>query len=300
MPPDPQTLLQQPMWTTALQFIHSPHNNSNGSSTNYDSNENKSYTNLLASGTAYKQVQIYDIRTSSSSSTDSAQNSITRRPVLHTPENLLQHRVTSLLQLPNTNHLVVADAIGDCHILDLRKFHTGKQCSYNKRKQTYAAQEIGLGRLVGPGGSIRQLAIHPTLPMVACVGLDRKLWTWDVNTKRMIDCVYLRQRLNCLLVCDDEGWDSTATGGDDEQGILTESGDWENETDCVQDYVDSDDDNNDEKTSDSESSSEETESSEENNEVPGEETSSDDSDDKEEDVNASKLDKPKKKRRING
>ena len=301
MPPDPQTLLQQPMWTTALQFIHSPHNNSNGSSTNYDSNENKSYTNLLASGTAYKQVQIYDIRTSSSSSTDSAHNSITRRPVLHTPENLLQHRVTSLLQLPNTNHLVVADAIGDCHILDLRKFHSGKQCSYNKRKQTYAAQEIGLGRLVGPGGSIRQLAIHPTLPMVACVGLDRKLWTWDVNTKRMIDCVYLRQRLNCLLVCDDEGWDSTATGGDDEEGIIENGGgDWENETDCVQDYVDSDDDNNDEKTSDSESSSEETESSEENNEVPGEETSSDDSDDKEEDVNASKLDKPKKKRRING
>ena len=154
MPPDPQTLLQQPMWTTALQFIHSPHNNSNGSTNN--SNENKSYTNLLASGTAYKQVQIYDIQTSSS--TDSTQQNITRRPVLHTPENLLQHRVTSLLQLPNTNHLVVADAVGDCHILDLRKFHSGKQSSYNKQKRTHAAQEIGLGRLVGPGGSVRQLA----------------------------------------------------------------------------------------------------------------------------------------------
>ncbi|KAL7514668.1 hypothetical protein ACHAXN_011900 [Cyclotella atomus] len=235
MPPDPQTLLQQPLWTTALQFIHSPHNHSNGTN---NINESNNSQNLLASGTAYKQVQIYDVR---SSSTDSQG---TRRPILHTPQDLLQHRVTSLLQLPNSNQLIVADAIGDCHIFDLRKFHTGKQASYkkhNKSSNNSASQEIGLGRLVGPGGSIRQLAMHPTLPMVACVGLDRKLWSWDIKTKRMVDCVYLRQRLNCLLICEDEGWNygGAVDVQDDDNERIVEGDDWEEEGDEVCDYVDS-------------------------------------------------------------
>jgi ribosome biogenesis protein NSA1 len=235
MPPDPQTLLQQPLWTTALQFIDSPHNSSNGT------NQSSSFSNLLASGTAYKQIQIYDVR--ASSSTDSAQG-VMRRPVLHTPENLLKHRVTSLLQLPNTNQLLVADAIGDCHILDMRKFHSGKQSTYKKQKQSHSSQEIGLGRLVGPGGSVRQLALHPTLPLVACVGLDRKLWTWDVNTKRMIDCIYLRQRLNCLLVCEDEGWNGGDENGAGDARLSSEIDGWEEEgDDLVQDYVDSDEEN---------------------------------------------------------
>ena len=227
MPPDPQTLLQQPMWTTALQFIHSPHNSSNGNTTNHNS-----HTNLLASGTAYKHVHIYDIRTSSSSSSNQ-----TRRPILHTPENFLTHRITSLLQLPNTNHLLVADSTGDCHILDLRKFHSGKP---SPKK----SPDIGIGRLVGPGGSIRQLALHPTLPLVACVGLDRKLWSWDICSKRLVDCIYLRQRLNCLLICEDEGWEDGGVEKKDLEGeknvVVSESGNWEEETDDVRDYVDSD------------------------------------------------------------
>lgn len=225
MPPDPQTLLQQPMWTTALQFIHSPHNSSNGNTTNHNS-----HTNLLASGTAYKHVHIYDIRTSSSSSSNQ-----TRRPILHTPENFLTHRITSLLQLPNTNHLLVADSTGDCHILDLRKFHSGKP---SPKK----SPDIGIGRLVGPGGSIRQLALHPTLPLVACVGLDRKLWSWDICSKRLVDCIYLRQRLNCLLICEDEGWEDGGVEKKDLEGEknVVESGNWEEETDDVRDYVDSD------------------------------------------------------------
>ncbi|KAL3795517.1 hypothetical protein HJC23_009230 [Cyclotella cryptica] len=237
LPPDPQTLLQQPIWTTALQFIRSPHSNAN----NADQNNNPSHTNLLATGTAYKQVQIYDVRSSSSASTDSAQG-ITRRPILHTPEHLLQHRVTSLLQLPNSNHLLVADSVGDAHVLDMRKFHSGKQSSYKKQKQSHSCQEIGIGRLVGPGGSIRQLALHPTLPLVACVGLDRKLWTWDINSRRMVDCIYLRQRLNCLLMCEDEGWNA---GGDEqeEEGIVGDGRDWDDadngDEDEVEDYIDS-------------------------------------------------------------
>ena len=294
MPPDPQTLLQQPMWTTALQFIHSPHNNSNSSSNT--NNSTTSHANLLASGTAYKEVQVYDVR--ASSSTESAQGT-TRRPVLHTPENLLLHRVTSILQQRDTNQLIVADAIGDCHILDMRKFHTGKQSSYQKLKSSHSSQEIGLGRLVGPGGSIRQLAMHPTLPLIACVGLDRKLWTWDINSKRMIDCIYLRQRLNTLLICEDEGWNGGEEGEDGERVMIGESGDWNEEGDDVQDYVDSDEEDRvvEDNSESNESSSDNTESesgeSEEDDSTHFDESSSDE----EEEEALPKHSKPKKKQR---
>ncbi|EED92681.1 hypothetical protein THAPSDRAFT_262018, partial [Thalassiosira pseudonana CCMP1335] len=197
----------------------------------------------LATGTAYKQIQIYDIRSSSSGNSN---NGVTRRPVLYTPDHLLTHRVTSLLQLPDGNRLVVGDAIGD------------------------SREEISLGRLVGPGGSIRQLAMHPTLPMLACVGLDRKLWTWDVNSRRMVDCVYLRQRLNCVLFCEDESWGMRG-GGDDEEESGGEEGEDEYVAgedfgeerernladDDVQDYIDSSDEDGAEQKDD-ESSSEDT------------------------------------------
>ena len=126
--------------------------------------------------------------------------------------------------------------------------HSGKQFS---AKFKNAKEEIGLGRLVGPGGSIRQLSMHPTLPYLACVGLDRKMWTWDVNKRKMMDCVYLRQRLNCLLFCDDESWtadNDDDVNGDDEGignvGVKRER-ELEEEEDEVEDYVlESDDDDN--------------------------------------------------------
>ena len=196
------------MWTTSIQFLHTP--------TSAISSDSPS--NLLATGSAYKQVQIYDIRVSSSGGTS------TRRPVLYTPNELLSHRITSICQLNNNNGntIAVGDTIGDVHLLDMRKMHSGKPShrsrysnntsSSSKHK---AKEEIGLGRLVGPGGSIKQLYVHPTLPILSCVGLDRKLWTYDVNRHKMIDCIYLKQRLNCMLVCDDESWNHVANEEDE-------------------------------------------------------------------------------------
>jgi len=221
------------MWTTSIQFLHTP--TSAISSGNIPSN-------LLATGSAYKQVQIYDIRVSSSGGTS------TRRPVLYTPDELLSHRITSICQLNNNNGntIAVGDTIGDVHLLDMRKMHSGKPSHRNRYNNTSskhkAKEEIGLGRLVGPGGSIKQLYIHPTLPIISCVGLDRKLWTYDVNRHKMIDCIYLKQRLNCMLVCDDESWN---VGNEEEDEIEEEENGGMNDLeveDEVEDYVNSDDD----------------------------------------------------------
>ena len=223
------------MWTTSIQFLHTP---TSAISTDIPSN-------LLATGSAYKQVQIYDIRVSSSGGGGGAATS-TRRPVLYTPDELLSHRITSICQLNNNgNTIAVGDTIGDVHLLDMRKMHSGKpshRSRYNNNTSSSkhkAKEEIGLGRLVGPGGSIKQLYVHPTLPILSCVGLDRKVWTYDVNRHKMIDCIYLKQRLNCMLVCDDESWN--VTNDEEENGSMNVDDDLEVE-DEVEDYVNSGDD----------------------------------------------------------
>ena len=181
LPPDPQTLLQQPVWTTALLF--------------YDSN-------LLAAGTAYHQVRIYDARTS-------------RRPVLYTPDNhaSLEHRVTALCST-NDHTMAVADAAGYLHSFDLRNL--------GKKKK---GADKAWGRFVGPCGSIRQLKKHPSSNVLACVGLDRMLRLFDCTSKKQLDCVYLKQRLNCVLFGQDGPWV-------EDQDLDVE--------DDVEDYVDSD------------------------------------------------------------
>ncbi|KAL3760358.1 hypothetical protein ACHAWU_000333 [Discostella pseudostelligera] len=314
LPPDPQTLLQQPMWTTALQFLHTPTSSSDWFS-NIGGGSGGPDMTLLATGTAYKQVQIYDIRTSSSSSSSAASSS--RRPVLYTPEHLLEHRITTLCQLADGYTLAVGDTVGDVHLLDMRKMHSGKQqCSSSgggskrgssssgssgTRRRNNAKEEIAKGRLVGPGGSIRQLYRHPTIPhYLACVGYDRKLWMWNVSSRKMVECVYLKQRLNCLLICEDGKWSSEKEEEDNmeedgegrggtEYGDDVEEGDGGDlEDDEVQDYVDSDndddcDDDDDDEDDDDSGDAEETESEEELESGESEENDDDDDDDDDED-----------------
>jgi len=226
LPPHPQTLLQQPIWTTTMTFL-SPSDTTTCIS---DS------TNLLATGTAYKQVRIYDVR----------QNSTIRRPVIYTPEydsdklNLFHHRLTSLCQL-NSNSIVVGDAAGYIHTLDLRKMDSNTQGSNSSR-----CMAASIGRYSGPAGSVRQIVKHEELPIIACVGLDRMLRTYDTRKRKQLDCIYLRQRLTCMLICTEER--STTLSSMDNQNI--EEGDAyhsheeslsHDEEDDVRDYIFSDD-----------------------------------------------------------
>ena len=252
LPPDPHTLLQKLMWTTSMSFLRS---GGDGGGCDGGGGAGGGETNdTMACGTACGQVQLYDVRSSSS----------VRRPSSYTPEGMLEHRITALCQLMGGNVLAAGDAAGDVHLLDLRKLSTGR---YLSAKKSRSGEETGLGRLAGPGGSVRQLSAHPNMPhVVSCVGLDRKLWTWDLNArngkKKPLDCVYLKQRLNCVLFCDDGNYGddgTTNTGGgnaeeeeggridDDERGggAGAEGRERDLEDDAVEDYVDSDDDDDD-------------------------------------------------------
>lgn len=166
-----------------------------------------------------------------------------RRPVLYTPEwdstktNLLEHRVTSLCQL-DSNCIVVGDSAGYMHTLDMRKIT-------NQHGRSLSAST---GRFNGPAGSIRQIVKHESLPIIACVGLDRMMRTFDVKKRIQLDCVYLKQRLNCMLFCSDGTWnsDDSLVKDDEDEGRSEEGSEIEDEgniddEDEVEDYVDSSD-----------------------------------------------------------
>lgn len=210
LPANPQTLLQQPIWSTAIQFL-----------SRTDTAPVKESTDLLAIGTAYKQLQIYDVRT----------DAIQKRPVLYTPEwdstkeNVLEHRVTSLCQL-DSNRIIVGDSAGFMNTIDLRKIT-------NKHGRSLSSS---VGRYCGPAGSIRQIVKHETLPIVACVGLDRMLRTYDVDKRKQLDCVYLKQRLNCMLFCSDGSW--SGKDSDEDEDEMEAEGEIDDE-DEIADYIDS-------------------------------------------------------------
>jgi ribosome biogenesis protein NSA1 len=200
----------------------------------------------MAVGTAYKQVRLYDVRESSK----------TRRPTATTPEGLLEYRVMSLCQVDDYQ-LVVGDAVGDIYSLDIRSLGRNPKSAPNKN----------MGRYVGPAGSIRQMKKHPTLPRLAAVGLDRMLRIYDTNKRKLLDCVYLKQRLNSVLFDKDGAWELGGKEGDDVEG--GDEGDWDiDQDDVVEDYVDSEDEGN---GSDRELISDEKPESEEDSNSPDEE-----------------------------
>jgi len=190
LPPDPQTLLQPRVWPTAATFIDD---------------------NLLAVGSAYHQVRIYDVRMD--------QKVQQRRPIKYTDEKnaYLEHRVTALCAL-STTELVVGDAGGYLQSLDLRQLSGGANV-----KRTTATPVVG--RFVGPAGSVRQLALSKDNNRLICVGLDRMLRIYNTTTRKQLQTVYLKQRLNCVLVTDE---------------VLAEEDDDIDQEDNVQDYVNSD------------------------------------------------------------
>ena len=235
MPPDPQTLLQQPCWPTAIQFLNKE-------------------SNVMAVGTAYKQVRLYDVRESSK----------TRRPTMLTPEGLLEYRLTSLCQI-DENEIVIGDASGDILTIDLRRLGRNAKAPANR----------DLARYAGPAGSVRQLKKHPTLPRLTAVGLDRMLRVYDTNTKKQLDCVYLKQRLNCVLCHQNNHCELSDDASVVSEDDYDKMDDFDiDQDDVVEDYVNSDDSDND---NDAESEDEASNSSESGSEE-GENSGSNESD----------------------
>uniref|UniRef100_A0A8C6XGG8 WD repeat-containing protein 74 n=1 Tax=Naja naja TaxID=35670 RepID=A0A8C6XGG8_NAJNA len=125
--------------------------------------------------TGHHQVRIYD------------PSCPQRRPVLEV--NFGEYPLTALSLTSDANAVVVGSSHGDVAVIDLRQ-----------------------GRLVkclkGFAGSVRAIRCHPTLPVVASCGLDRFLRVHNLQSQHLEHKVYLKSRLNCLLLASREKWES--------------------------------------------------------------------------------------------
>jgi hypothetical protein len=115
LPPEPRTLLQRFIWTTSIAFLCLLGGGAGDGA-------------AMACGTARGQVQIYDVRSSSS----------VHCPAFATPEGMLCHCMTVLCQLGpgggscGGDVLEAGDAVGDVHLLDLRKLSAGQYARAGK------------------------------------------------------------------------------------------------------------------------------------------------------------------------
>ncbi|XP_057786004.1 uncharacterized protein LOC131003514 isoform X2 [Salvia miltiorrhiza] len=120
----------------------------------------------FVAGTNSHQVRLYDI---------SAQ----RRPVIS-----IDFRETSIKAVSEDidgNTIYIGNGSGDLASFDIR---TGKL----------------LGCFLGKcSGSIRSIARHPELPVIASCGLDSYLRIWDIQSRQLLSAVFLKQHLTTVV-----------------------------------------------------------------------------------------------------
>ncbi|GMP34074.1 hypothetical protein CsSME_00007108 [Camellia sinensis var. sinensis] len=120
----------------------------------------------FAAGSNSHQVRLYDI---------SAQ----RRPVLSF--DFRESPIKAVAEDLDGNTIYIGNGSGDLASVDLR---TGKL----------------LGCFLGKcSGSIRSIARHPELPVLASCGLDSYLRLWDVESRQLLSAVFLKQHLTNVV-----------------------------------------------------------------------------------------------------
>ncbi|XP_027014517.1 WD repeat-containing protein 74 isoform X2 [Tachysurus fulvidraco] len=124
------------------------------------------HSNKIITCTGHHQVRVYD-------------PSCQRRPVLQAEFGEVP--LTALSVPPGEDSVVVGNTQGQLATLDLRK-------------------GLVRGCMKGMAGSVRGLQCHPSLPLVASCGLDRFLRIHNLQDRTLTHKVYLKSRLNCLLL----------------------------------------------------------------------------------------------------
>ncbi|XP_034405205.1 WD repeat-containing protein 74 [Cyclopterus lumpus] len=128
--------------------------------------------------TGYHQVHVFDPATPQ------------RRPVLEFEYG--EYPLTALSLPAAGNTVVVGNTHGHIALLDLRK-------------------GVVRGCLKGLAGGVRALQCHASRPVVASCGLDRFLRIHSLEDRTLLHKVYLKSRLNCILLA---STDLEAGGGE--------------------------------------------------------------------------------------
>lgn len=139
---------------------------------------NKDDHRKFVAGTNSHQVRLYDM---------AAQ----RRPVMSF--DFRETPIKAVAEDPDGNTIYIGNGSGDLASFDIR---TGKL----------------LGCFLGKcSGSIRSIARHPDLPVIASCGLDSYLRIWDIKSRQLLSAVFLKQHLT-NVVFDSHFDDEEVTG----------------------------------------------------------------------------------------
>ncbi|KAM9820379.1 WD repeat-containing protein 74 [Neosynchiropus ocellatus] len=135
----------------------------------------------LVTCTGHHQVHVFDPSTPQ------------RRPVLEAEFG--EFPLTALSLAAAGNAVVVGNTHGQIAVLDLRK-------------------GLVRGVLKGLSGGVRDLQCHPHRPLVASCGLDRFLRIHSLEDRKVQHKVYLKSRLNCVLLASQhpDGAEGTEVG----------------------------------------------------------------------------------------
>ncbi|XP_078434298.1 transducin/WD40 repeat-like superfamily protein [Wolffia australiana] len=155
---------------------------------------NKNDSKKIVAGTSNHQIRLYDI---------SAQ----RRPVISV--DFRESSIRSLAADLDGNVVYVGTGAGDLASFDMR---TGKL----------------LGCFIGKcSGSIRSIARHPDIPVIASCGLDGYLRLWDAGTRQPLSAVFLKQQLTHLAFDPSFSGEEVSAGGIGDDGMQSEVDDLE-------------------------------------------------------------------------
>lgn len=127
-----------------------------------------------------------------------------RRPVLEVEYG--EHPLTALSLPAAGNAVVVGNTHGQIAVLDLRK-------------------GLVRGCLKGLVGGVRGLQCHPSQPVVASCGLDRFLRIHGLEDRKLQHKVYLKSRLNCVLLASRDLEDGGGAAGQGGPPEVKEEGD---------------------------------------------------------------------------
>ena len=126
-------------------------------------------SDFIATVTRYGQIRLYDTRNNQ------------RRPILNM--DWQDEVLTAVSSTPDSNEILVGTATGHLAQFDVRMSTKGMRRKYR-----------------GGTGGIRSIDCHPTHKFFAAVGLDRFLKLYDFNQPKPVQKVYLKSRLNHVLI----------------------------------------------------------------------------------------------------
>ncbi|PNF23432.1 hypothetical protein B7P43_G10597 [Cryptotermes secundus] len=122
----------------------------------------------IAVCTRYGHVRVYDPSTPQ------------RRPVINM--DIPEQSLTTLAVTNKDNHIVVGNTKGKIMLIDLRR--KGSVVQHYK----------------GAVGSLKSIVCHKTEPYIVSVGLDRHLLVHNLTSRALLQKMYMKSRLNCILL----------------------------------------------------------------------------------------------------